>query len=430
MSGKRMTLTRRQALTGAAASAAAVTVPGLFTTALAAPKTIKIGLVQPTTGPLAFFTEHIPFVLDQVKQTFGGSVEVNGTKHPYEIIIKDSQSNPNRASEVTQELILQDEVDLVATFATPETVNPVSDQCEVNGVPVVSNDAPLEPYFFGRGGDPAKGWDWTYHFFFSGAELASALIPYWNKLAPGGTVGGLWPNDGDGLAQSDKAHGFPPVFEKAGFKVVDPGRFDMPASNYNAQIGAFKAGGVDIVQGVLPPPEFTTFWNGSFQQGYQPKVVYVGKACEFPAAMEPLGERAIGLTVETWWSKFHPYDSGMTGQTSMELADAYEKASGRQWSLPLGFRHSLFEVIFDTLKRTQNLDDKASIRDALKATNYKSIVGTIDFSKGPFPNTALTPLVIGQWTKGKKYPIELEIVDNSTTPEVPVTAEATVIKYG
>ena len=430
MSGKIRSINRRQALQGVAAGAAALTLPATFTRALAAPKTIKIGLVQPTTGPLAFFTEHIPFVLDQVKKTLGGSVDVNGTKHPYEIIIKDSQSSPNRAAEVTQELILQDEADLIATFATPETVNPVSDQCEVNGVPCVSNDAPLEPYFFGRHGDPSKGWDWTYHFFFSGQELVETMVPYWKKLPTNGKVGGLWPNDGDGIAQSDKDHGFPPFYAKNGLSVVDPGRFDMPASNYNAQIAAFKSAGVEIIQGVLPPPEFTTFWNGCAQQGYQPKIVYVGKACEFPAAMEPLGDRAIGLTVEVWWSKFHPYNSGLTGQTSMELADAYEAASGRQWSLPLGFRHSLFEVIFDTLKRTQNLDDKGSIRDALKATNYKSVVGTIDFAKGPFPNTALTPLVVGQWIKGSKYPLDMAIVDNTTTPEVPTNGETSVIKYG
>lgn len=429
MSGKLLSMNRRQVVTGIAAGAAANASPVFLTRALAAPRTIKIGLVQPSTGPLAFFTEHMPFVLEQVKKATGGNVTINGAQHPIEIVIKDSQSNPNRAAEVTQELILQDEVDIVATFATPETVNPVSDQCEVNGVPCISNDAPLEPYFFGRNGDPKVGWDWTYHYFFSGQELAASMVPYWKKLKPGGVIGGLWPNDGDGIAQSDKAHGFPPFFEQNGFKVVDPGRFDMPSSNYNAQIGAFKAAGVNIVQGVLPPPEFTTFWNGAAQQGFQPEVVYVGKACEFPAAMEPLGDRALGLTVEVWWSKFHPYSSGMTGQSSMELADAYEAASGRQWSLPLGFRHSLFEIILDTLKRTQNPDDKGSIRDALKATSYKSVVGTIDFSKGPFPNTALTPLVVGQWTKGSKYPLELAIVDNTTTPEVPLNGEPTPIKY-
>ncbi|HEY1722927.1 MAG TPA: ABC transporter substrate-binding protein [Magnetospirillaceae bacterium] len=420
-----LTVNRRQVLKGAAAAGLA-TAPLLSFggPAFAVPKTIKLGLVMPQTGPLAFFCEHIPFVMEQLKKTMDGKIAIGGTSHPYEFVIKDSQSNPNRAAEVTQELILKDKVDLILTFATPETVNPVSDQCELAGIPCISNDAPLEPYFFGRNGDPKKGFDWTYHFFFSGGELAEAMVAAWKRLPTNKVVGGLWPNDGDGLAQS-KA--FPPFFDKNGFKATDPGRFDMPASNYNAQIAAFKSAGVEIVQGVLPPPEFTTFWNGCAQQGYKPKVVYVGKACEFPAAIDPLGDRAVGLMVEVWWSKFHPYHSGLTGQSSEDLADEYEKTANREWSLPLGFRHALFEVAFDALKRTQDLDKAASIRDAIKTTNYKSIVGTIDFSKGPFPNCAQTPLVVGQWTKGKKWPHEMVIVDNSTTPEVPVGGEPTLL---
>jgi branched-chain amino acid transport system substrate-binding protein len=46
---------------------------------------------------------------------------------------------------VALDLILKEKVDIMCAFATPETVNPVSDQCEANGVPCLSNDAPLEP---------------------------------------------------------------------------------------------------------------------------------------------------------------------------------------------------------------------------------------------------------------------------------------------
>src|SRR5262249_42755283 len=146
---------RRTLLKGIAAG----TLVGVSGTRLAyaAPRTIKIGLVLPQTGPLAAFCEHIPFVLDSLNKINGGSAKVNGTEHPYEIVVRDTQSNPNRAAEVTQGLILNEKVDLIATFATPETVNPVSDQCELNGVPCISNDAPLEPYFFGRHGDPKTG---------------------------------------------------------------------------------------------------------------------------------------------------------------------------------------------------------------------------------------------------------------------------------
>ena len=234
MSKNKRHVTRRHVVQGMAATglmAASIARP-----AFAAAKTIKIGLVQPSTGPLAFFTEQMPFTIAQIKKFTGGKVKIHGTTHPFEIVVKDSQSNPNRAAEVAQELILRDKVDIIATYATPETVNPVSDQCELNGVPCVSNDAPLEPYFFGRKGDPKKGFEWTYHFFFSGQELAGSLVPCWNRLKTNKIVGGLWPNDGDGIAQS---HAFPPFFKSRGYTSVDPGRFDMPASNYNAQITKF-----------------------------------------------------------------------------------------------------------------------------------------------------------------------------------------------
>ncbi len=426
MAQKLRSITGRREVLKGAAGLAMLQASGLARPAFAATKTIKIGLVMPQTGALAFFTEHVPFTLEALKKTLDGKITINGTVHPYEIVVKDSQSNPNRASEVTQELILKDKADIVTAFATPETVNPVSDQCEVNGVPCITNDAPLEPYFFGRKGDPKKGFEWTYHFFFSGHELVNSLLPYWNRLPTNKVIGGLWPNDGDGIAQS-KA--FPGIFEKAGYKSVDPGRFDMPASNYNAQISAFKAAGVEIIEGVVPPPEMTTFWNGCAQQGYKPKVVYVGKACEFPEAIYPLGDRANGLGVEVWWSKFHPYHSGLTGQSSLELADAYEKASNRQWSLPLGFRHALFEVVFDVLKRTQNLDKPDSIRDAIKATKLQIDRRHDRFHERPLPQLRRDPARHRAMEEGTKYPHEFVIVDNTTAPEVPVGGEPSVIQY-
>jgi len=395
--------------------------------AFAAPKTIKIGLVVPQTGPLAIFSEQVPWVIEQVKQATSGQVVINGTKHPLEIILRDSQSNPNRAAEVAKNLILQEKVDIVTACATPETVNPVADQCELAGVPCLSDDAPLEPYFFGRGGDPKKGFEWTYHFFFSAGNLAESYFASWEQVPTNKVIGALWPNDNDGQAFSKI---FTELAAKKGYKVVDPGRFDLPAGNYNAQIAAFKAANVEIVSGVLPPPEYTAFASAAAQQNFRPKVMAVAKATEFPAAVAPLGDRALGLSVEVWWSPTHPYKSGLNGQTSQQLADAYEAATGRQWSMPLGFRHALFEVAIDALKRTQNVDDPASIRDALAQTDYNSIVGPVNFKKGPFPNTCRTPLVIGQWQKGKKFPYDLVNVDNTTAPDIPLGGKMVAVSYG
>jgi branched-chain amino acid transport system substrate-binding protein len=35
----------------------------------------------------------------------------------------------------------------------------------------------------------------------------------------------------------------------------------------------------------------------------------------------------------------------------------------------------------------------------------------------------------GQWRKGKKWPLELVIVDNAAAPNIPVQSEPEVMKY-
>src|SRR5580704_7548276 len=193
------TVSRRKVLKGAAISGlAAASAPVLFRPAIAVPETVKIGLVGPKTGPLALFYEEMSWAIEHAKKSTDNSVTINGTKHPLEIVAKDSQSNPNRASEVAQELILNDKVHIVTAFATPETVNPVADQCELNGVPCITSDAPLEPYFFGRKGDPAKGFEWTYHFFFGGVDAGNAINAGWLRVPTNRTIGVLWANDDDG----------------------------------------------------------------------------------------------------------------------------------------------------------------------------------------------------------------------------------------
>ena len=426
MGGQLRSMTRRRVLQGAALGGLATAASGaLPRPAFAVAEAVKIGLVGPRTGALALFYQEMGWAIDAVRQFTRNSIVINGTKHPLEIVVKDSQSDPNRASEVAQELILKDKVHIVTAFATPETVNPVSDQCEINGMPCVTNDDPLESYFFGRHGDPKKGFEWTYNFFFTGAGALAAQLAVWKRLPTDHKIGVLFANDDDGRVF---AKVMPPVMEKAGFKVVDPGRFDLPASNYTTQIQAFKSGAADICLTVVPGPDFTIFWDQCAQQGYRPKALTAGKVSEFPQGVYPFGKRAIGIINEAWWSKFHPYSSSLTGQSSLELANAYERSAKQQASMALGFRHSLLEVPIAALKKAKSLD-LAAIRDSLRDNPVNSIVGPINFKTGPFPNTSETKCVGGQWHVGKKWPLELVIVDNTLAPNIPVGAKPEIMPY-
>jgi branched-chain amino acid transport system substrate-binding protein len=407
---------RRQIVLGTGAAALGSAFPAVLR---AQGARIRIGYVSPQTGPLAPFGEADSFVLGGIRKALKNA----------EILVRDSQSNPNRAGEVAGELILKDKVDLMVVASTPETTNPVSDQCELNEVPCISTVAPWQPWYIGRqanpgGGPPAwKPFNWTYHFFWGLEDIIAVFTNMWQSVPTNKSVGGLFPNDGDGNAWGDKVVGFPPVLDKAGFRLTDPGRYQNLTQDFSAQIAAFKKANCEIVTGVVIPPDFKTFWTQAAQQGFKPKIVSVGKALLFPPAIEALGDLGDGLSSEVWWSPSHPFKSSLTGASATSFAAAYEKSTGKQWTQPIGFVHALFEVAADALKRAGNGKDKAKVRDAIRSTNLNTIVGPISWGKGPVPNVAKTPLVGGQWVKGKKYKYDLVIVNNQTAKHIPARAK-------
>jgi branched-chain amino acid transport system substrate-binding protein len=411
----------RRRFVAAASALGAAAVLGRVPVSRAANK-IRIGYVSPKTGPLAAFAEADGFILRGVRAALKDGLKAGGKTLSVEIIEKDSQSNPNRASDVTSQLILNDDVHLVVVASTPETTNPVSDQCEVNQVPCISTVAPWQSWFFTRSGNPNKGFDYTWHFFWGLEDVIGVYTGMWHQLETNKIVGGLFPNDGDGNAWSDPKRGFPPVLASQGFKLVDPGRYQDLTDDFTAQITAFKSGRCEILTGVVIPPEFTTFWTQARQQGFRPQIASVGKALLFPVAVEALGEASNNLSTEVWWSPNHPFRSSLNGMSARQLADAYTAVTHKQWTQPTGFVHALFEVGVDAIKRAADPTDHDVINKAVQATKLETIVGPIAWTGKPVKNVAKTPLVGGQWRRnapGAPFRYDLVITENSLAPEIP-----------
>lgn len=414
-------ITRRKLLQTTAATGALAATSGLAMPALAQGAKMKLGYVSPQSGPLAAFSEADAFILNNFATSDAGK--------NFEVIVKDSQSNPNRAAEVSKELIVDDEVELMLVASTPETTNPVATTCEGEGVPCISTVAPWQPYFIGQQGNPGdpaswRPFDYSYHFFWGLEDVISVFTAMWGQLDSNKSVGGLFPNDGDGNAWGDPNVGFPPVLEKGGYRLTDPGRYQNLTDDFSAQINAFKGADVEIVTGVPIPPDFTTFWNQAKQQGFTPKAASIGKAILFPQAVEALGNAGNNLSSEVWWSPSHPFQSSINGLSAGEVAQAYTAETGKQWTQPIGFVHALFEMAADVMARAGSGADGDMITDALAATELDTIVGPVAFDgKGlpPFAarNVSKTPLVGGQWRLKDGGGYDLVIVDNSDHPSIP-----------
>jgi len=331
---------------------------------------IKIGFVTPLTGPLASFGIPDAWCVKQWEAAGADGLECgDGQKHPIKFIVKYTQSDTNRAAQVTGDLITNDGCDIIMAASTADTVPPVSDTCEAMQVPCVTNDCPWQAYFFGRGGDPAVGFEWTYHSWWGLEGITATFVSMWDSLETNKTVAEMWPNDGDGLAWADEKTGQPPVLTKAGYTIVDGGHYQDMSEDYSSQIAKFKDAGAEIVSGVMLPPDFTNFWKQSLQQGFNPPIATVGKALLFPQSLEALGDIGYNLSSECWWSPNHPFKSSLTGQTCKEIADQYETDNDAQWTQPI-VHYAIFEVVADALKRTTNVDDKAVIRDAVAAPTW------------------------------------------------------------
>ncbi len=420
-------INRRTLLKSAAATGFVTTAGGLAMPALAQGAKIKIGYVSPQTGPLAGFAEADAFTIDM----FNKAMAAQGVD--IEVVVKDSQSNPNRAADVANELIVTDKINLMLVASTPETTNPVATVCEGEGVPVISTVAPWQPYFIGQQGNPGdpaswKPFEFSYHYFWGLEDVIAVFTNMWNQLDTNKQVGGLFPNDADGNAWGNPDVGLAPGLKAAGYALNDPGRYQNLTDDFSAQISAFKAANADIITGVVIPPDFTTFRNQAIQQGLSPKAITVAKAILFPQSVEALGEAGHNLSSEVWWSAQHPFKSSLTGESAMDLANGFTAATNRPWTQPIGYTHSLFEMAADVMKRAADPTNAPDLVDAIRATNLETMVGKIAFDGVGVPpfaaqNVCKTPLVGGQWRRKADGTFDLVIVDNKTAPNIPAAGQ-------
>ena len=291
---------------------------------------MKIGFTAPLTGALAGFGEANPFILEGINKLAADGIMLGDKSYKVEIIQKDVESSSDTAASQAGSLILDDGVDLMLAIATPEMINPVADQCEANGVPCLSTLAPWQPYFLGRGGDPAKGFDWTYHFFWGAEQLVGVFVDMWNTVDTNKVVACCAPT----IPTATPWHRPTPASAGEGCRLHGgrPGRFEDLTTDFSGIIGQFKDQNVEVVVGIPIPPDFANFWTQANQQGFKPKLVTMAKAVLFSSAVEALGDIGDGLASEVWWNPTHPFSSSLTGDSSKKLADDYESSTSRQWT--------------------------------------------------------------------------------------------------
>jgi branched-chain amino acid transport system substrate-binding protein len=431
-------MNRRSLLRAVGAGAAAVGTGGLLQACSSGVKgasssstnSLTIGWIHPLTGPLSGFGAPDNWVISKIKQT---APYKNGFKigsKTYSVTIKsyDSQSSSTRAGDLARTAILTDHVDLLLASSTPETVNAVASQAESLGTPLICANIPWEPWYINLGGNPAKPTlkpKFVVMYFLGAEHLVKAFIPMWDRihaqLHTNKLVAAAFPNDSDGNAFRAV---FPPIAAAAGYKMILSAPYPDGTTDYSSMISQFKASGADFFTNVPLPPDFATMWKQSAQQGFKPKLATVAKVLLFPPDAYALGPLAYNVATDAWWAPSLPWKSSFTGETCQQLASEFESATNGQWNSNIS-NYSLFEAAHAALIKASDPHDKAEVAAAIHEVNLpEAVAGPLNFaSGGPAPGVAITPPVGVQWQKGTKWPVEMQVVDNTLLPQAKITAD-------
>ncbi|HEY9095281.1 MAG TPA: ABC transporter substrate-binding protein [Hydrogenophaga sp.] len=402
----------QQAATVAAGSALAV--PNAF----AAEDTIRIGYLSHRTGPFAPFAEADAYILEAAQKALAGGLNIGGKNYKVAFIARDDQSSPDRQSSLAAELINKDEIDLMLGQATVGVG--IAQQCELNGVPCITTMSPWQAWMFPMKGDPSKGFKNVFHFFWGIDDIANVYLDIWKGLKLPKVIGSAFENTLPGNAMGDLKMGMPAMFAKAGYKVVDIGKFPAGGDDFSAQIQAFKKEGVEIVTGLFAPPDWANFVKQSSQMGFKPKVATIAKALLFPGGVKALGKSANGMSTEIWWSPAYPFKSSLTGQTARQLADDYSAATKREWTQPLGVMHALIETGIAALKVSGDPKNPKKVADAIRTLKLETVIGQLDFAGSGIKNVSKMRVAGGQWVIDGKGKLDIVVTNNGTAPEIPV----------
>jgi branched-chain amino acid transport system substrate-binding protein len=382
--------------------------------------TIKIGRVAPISGPLADVGKDTPWVdehkLNPINKT--GGLKVGAAQCKVEFKIYDSKSTVAGSAEAATRAILQDKVDFLMAQGTPDTTNAPSDLCERNHIPCIATDTPVEAWLLGPDGKP-KTYEYTYEFFFSVPDLVQNHIGMIKSLPGGfnGNIGYLYPNDPDGTVF---AKIFGPIIAKEGWKPTDPGRFQEGLPDFTSIINQFKRDKVEVVTGVLAPPDMQNYLQQAAQANYKPKMYIIDKGTGYPEPMSALGKAGYDLLSVNFWSPAYPGKSMYGGYDGQGLVDAYEKQTGKQYVPPLGYDDASYDVLLNAIERAGTKDRDAVLK-ALSATDLDTVVGHVKFNGQHY---SVQPLGGAQWRYDEKTKrLVKENVYNAVYPDVKKTAE-------
>ena len=350
---------------------------------------LKVGLIQPLSGPIAaagsYITNGAKIALDRVNAKGG----VKGRK--LELIIEDNKSDPAETRNAAEKLIVRDKVPvLIGAWGSSMTLAmmPLAAQHGVGILVETSSSVKIT--------DPKT----------PGSKVVSRISPTSELEAVG--VESLLPQLGIKKAgyiavNTDWGRGavvaFGDVLKKQGATVDLVEYVGQADTDFYSQLTKFKAAGVDSVIITDDAPKAAKMLQQMKELGLNAKVLITGGSA-WPDSMVQLGG-APAVEGAMFINFYNPYDYAMAGDPEASRAYVEEwKKRGFPWiGVVEGMRG--FDAVNVVAKALETAGDltPAKVLDAVRHVEMKGLYGLIKFDKNgqSYSNIILTQVKNGKY---------------------------------
>ncbi|HML53470.1 MAG TPA: ABC transporter substrate-binding protein [Solidesulfovibrio magneticus] len=347
---------------GMALSAALFAAP-----ALAADKTVKIGNVEPLSGPSASVgvqgKQAREMAIEEINAA-GGIKSLGGAK--LELVYADSKSDPTVGVTETERLINTEKVNLLTGCWNSAVTYPATQVAERYGipfvVPVAVRDTITERGFKNVFRIAAKDSWWVRDQFRflkdmqeeTGVKLQKIAFVFEN---------GDW---GTGFAEKWRE-----LAKKDGYEIVLDEPYPSTATDLTPVVTKLKAAKPDIVMLVSNAADAILLTNTMAEMQVKPKVVLAsGGGHADPKFLENTDTNALGIFDEVEWN------TDVNKPAAKPANEKFKKKYGYDLTGESVDAYVAMYVIADALERAASTDP-AKIREALAATNLTTGPGMI-----------------------------------------------------
>lgn len=243
---------------------------------------IKIGVLNPTTGNFAIFGEQVNTGMRLYFDSIGN--QINGV--PVELVLADTAGDPQQALDQARRLVEQEQVDLLTGIINSAVVVPVAQYADQQQVPLIitvggaqaATGAERSPYVFRTAmvngqQDRPLGW-------YAASELGStnAVIFAW-----------------DFLVGEERGGAFAETFTAAGGTIVAEQKPPLGTTDYGPFISQVDPASVDVAYAFFAGPGAISFLQQMREFGLTPDLQVVAADYFTAGVLEPMGDTAEGL---------------------------------------------------------------------------------------------------------------------------------------